>query len=214
MSADGSETLDLLQRWQAGDRAALDALIQRDLPWIRARVHHRLGALLRARGETEDYVQEAMLEVLHYGPKFASESLHRFRALLARIIENMLRDRNDWYRAKRRTISREQPLPSDSILDLDRPDRSVTRPSVDAGRRETESLVRLALELLEPDDRKVLLLRQWDELSFPEIATRMGIAPDAVRMRFRRALPKLAQKVAALRLGQGIDDEAGTEPDA
>ena len=214
MSADGSETLDLLQRWQAGDRAALDALIQRDLPWIRARVHHRLGALLRARGETEDYVQEAMLEVLHYGPKFASESLHRFRALLARIIENMLRDRNDWYRAKRRTISREQPLPSDSILDLDRPDRSVTRPSVDAGRRETESLVRLALELLEPDDRKVLLLRQWDELSFPEIATQMGIAPDAVRMRFRRALPKLAQKVAALRLGPGIDDEAGTEPDA
>ena len=55
MADDLSETMDLLLRWHEGDRAALDELIARDLPWIEQHVRRRLGPALRARGDTQDY---------------------------------------------------------------------------------------------------------------------------------------------------------------
>jgi RNA polymerase sigma-70 factor (ECF subfamily) len=198
MASDDSSIADLLRGWHAGVPGALEALIRLELPWIREHVHHRLGDLLRARGETADYVHDALVEVLRYAPRFVTADRARFRSLLARIIENVLRDRHDWYTAKRRALCRERPLPSGSVLDLDLRHDSVTRPSQEAVRHEREAMVRLALELLDPDDRKVILLRQWDELPFAEIAAQTGFTEDAARMRFRRALPKLAEKVAEL----------------
>jgi RNA polymerase sigma-70 factor, ECF subfamily len=199
---DESETLRLLVAWHAGDRGALQELIARDLPWIEQHVRRRLGPLLRARGDTQDYVQDAMIEVLQYGPRFVSTSQSRFRNLIARIIENTLRDRHDWYKAKRRALSRERPMPADSVLDLDNPELSVTRPSEHAQRHERDALVRLALELLDPEDRKVILLRQWNEMSFPDVGAELGISADSARMRFTRALPRLGQKVVELRSGK------------
>ncbi|HEX5052392.1 MAG TPA: sigma-70 family RNA polymerase sigma factor [Planctomycetota bacterium] len=195
------DTRLLLQRWHAGDRAAIDVLVARDLPWIRAYVHARLGPLLRARGETMDYVQSAIIGVLQYAPRFVTDDRRRFRALVARILENHLRDAHDHHAAACRAPAREQPLPSDSVLDLDLPQRSTAQPGSVAERNEQEAWVRLALELLEPEDRQVLLLRQWQELEFAAIGARMGLSEDASRMRFQRALPKLAHKLEQLRTG-------------
>ena len=105
MADDAAETVTLLQRWHAGDRAALDTLLARDMPWIREHVERRLGQLLRAKGEADDYVQDAVIEVLRYGPRFLIADRERFRGLLARIVENTLRDQHDWYTAKRRECS-------------------------------------------------------------------------------------------------------------
>ena len=217
MPSDGSETMQLLVAWHGGDRSALETLIERDLDWITQHVRRRLGPLLRARGDTQDYVQDAMIEVLQYGPRFVSASKSRFRNIVARIIENMLRDKHDWYKAKRRALSNERPIPTDSVLNLDNPRHSVTRPSENAFRHERESYVRLALEFLDPEDRKVILLRQWEERSFPEIGEELGISPDSARMRFTRALPRLGQKLVELRHGQdtafavGGAEEEGAE---
>jgi RNA polymerase sigma-70 factor (ECF subfamily) len=208
-----SETLQLLQRWHDGDQDALQTLIERDLPWIEQHVRRRLGPVLRAKGETQDYVQDAMIEVLEYAPRFVSASQSRFRNIVARIIENMLRDRNDWYKAKRRAFSKERPIPTDSVLNLDQPQRSVTRPSENAGVSESGAMVRLALELLEPEDRKVILLRQWNEMSFPEIGAELGITADSARMRFTRGLPRLGMKLVELRsglAGSGANEETTT----
>jgi RNA polymerase sigma-70 factor (ECF subfamily) len=193
----------LLQRWHAGDRSALDALLAQHLPWLRGYVKARLGPALRARGETVDFVQEAVVDLLQYAPRFVVEDADCFRGLLARIVENNLRDADDWYGAKRRALSRETMLPGDSALQLDPAARSVTRPSEHAQRNESRNWVLLALELLEPEDRKVILLRQWEELSFTEIGERMGIGESGARMRFQRALPKLARAVEELTGGGG-----------
>ena len=67
-----SETRLLLGRWHGGDRSALDALLERDLPWIRQHVRRRLGANLRARMDSADVVQEAMVEFLRHAPPFQS----------------------------------------------------------------------------------------------------------------------------------------------
>ena len=55
-------TTVLLQRWHAGDRHALEALVETHMEWISLHVKRRLGPALRARAETGDYVQDAVLE--------------------------------------------------------------------------------------------------------------------------------------------------------
>lgn len=193
------ETRMLLRRWHDGDRAAIDALVARDLPWIRDFVERRLGPLLRGRGEPMDYVHDALLQVLAYVPRFVTGDRANFRALLGRMLENHLRDAHDHHAAAKRTPLRERPVPSDSVLDLDRPQQSVTQPSSAAARNEHTAWVRLAIELLDREDRQVLLLREWHGLEFGEIAARMGLQENAARMRFQRALPKLARKLETIR---------------
>lgn len=197
-----SETVDLLRRWHGGDRSALAGLLERDLPWLRAFVRRRLGPVLQKRGETNDFVQEAMIDVLRYGPKFVLADRDQFRALVGRIVENMLRDQFEWHTAKKRAPGAEQPLPSGSVIDLDSGIHAVTRPSEAAAARESEEWVRLGLELLDPEDRQVILLREWHGLGFAEVGSRMGLAENTARMKFQRALPKLAKKVKELRAGR------------
>ena len=192
-------TQELLIRWHGGDGSACEALVERHLPWVSAHVSRRLGPALRAKGQTHDYVQEAMLELLRYGPAFLVEREASFRRLLARIVENVLRDQSDWYHARRRDMARERPLPSDTFLDLDRPRVEVKGPQQEAERQEWECLVRLALELLPPSPRRLLLRRQWDGASFAEIGAELGISEDAARMRFHRALLRVTDVLDRLR---------------
>jgi RNA polymerase sigma-70 factor (ECF subfamily) len=206
------DTVQLLRRWHGGDRKALDALLERDLPWIRERVRRRLGPLLKAKGETEDFVQDAVLEVLRYAPPFVLGDRAQFRALLARIAENVLRDRHDRYAALRRALHRERPLPAGADLDLGPPCDSSLRPSRMAERGEWERWVRLGLELLDPDERELVLLREWDGLRFPEIGARLGVSEDAARMRFHRALAHLADRILRLRSGR-VAEVVGVDPD-
>jgi RNA polymerase sigma-70 factor (ECF subfamily) len=197
------ETVALLRRWHDGDGQALEALLERDLPWIEEHVRRRLGPLLRRDNETQDIVQDTLVEVLRYGPRFLLQNHGHFRALLAKIVENELRMEHERMTAKKRDVRRVRPLPSAlSAISLDPALGVPTRPEVAAERSEMQSWMRLALEFLGPDDRQVILLKEWDGLTFAEIGKRLGVAEDAARMRFNRALPKLAKKVEALQGGE------------
>jgi RNA polymerase sigma factor (sigma-70 family) len=69
--------------------------------------------------------------------------------------------------------------------------------------------MRLALELLPPQDREVLVLREFDELPFDAIAARVGLSESGTRKRYHRALLLLARKTRALRAGEvdeALDD--------
>lgn len=197
-----SQSTALLRRWHSGDESALQQLLVEHLPWIHERVRARLGDALRAKEETQDIVQSALMEFLRYGPRFELENEAHLRFLLGRIAENVLRDRHDFYARRRRQAAREEPLGSESVLLLDPSAREVTRPDEALERKQWRAWVRLALELLEPLDRDVLVMRQWDELDFATIGARLGLEETAARMRFHRALPKLAAKIEALQRGQ------------
>lgn len=199
-----------LQRVHRGDDEALRQLVAEHLPWIEAHVRKKLTPVARAAGETQDFVQEAMLAVLRDGPRFTIDNPAAFRALLARIVENDIVDKVRWLQRGRRDHRRERTLPSDSVVLLDAPVRTVTEPPMRADRNEQQQWLRLALELLEPDDREVIRLRDWDGCSFPEIGRHLGIAEEAARKRYLRALPRLAQKLDLLRQGnwQGSLDSA------
>ena len=53
-----------------------------------------------------------------------------------------------------------------------------------------------ALEALTESQRDIILLRQFEELTFPEIAARLGKSEDACRMMFARAMTALTLKVS------------------
>lgn len=199
MSMGKTQTSQFLQRWHDGDPKGLEDLLARHLPWIRARVSKRMGPVLRRKAETTDYVQDAMVEFLRYGPRILISDGDHFRALLVRIVENALRDKHDWFTRRRRAVSRERPLPADTVLSLDPPRARMKTPSAAAGHHEREAWVRLGMELLEPEDREVLVLRQWENLSFAEIGERLGISKDAARMRNNRAVSRLGEIVGSLR---------------
>jgi len=202
------DTHYLLDRWHEGDRASLDALVERHLPWIRNHVRNRLGPALRGKAETGDYVQDVVVEVLHYTPRFRVENDRQFRALLVRIVENNLRDRHDWFTARRRDIARDPPLGNSTVLGLSAGSRCHS-PSMVVDREEREAWVRLGIEVLEPHDREVIVLREWDRLSFPAIGERLGIDRSAAHKRFSRALDRLTKVVWSLRRGD-LDAALGT----
>lgn len=200
----GSITGQVL-RVQRGDVDALHRLVADHLPWIEAFVRKRLSPLARRDGDTQDFVQRALLDVLRDGPKFAIDDPAAFRALLARIVENTLIDRVRYLQREQRDARRERPLPGDSVLLLDAPARSVTQPAVHAERNEQQAWLRLALELLDPEDREAIRLRDWNGATFAEIGQSLGLGEEAARKRYQRALPKLAEKLELLRRGRVLD---------
>jgi DNA-directed RNA polymerase specialized sigma24 family protein len=57
------------------------------------------------------------------------------------------------------------------------------------------------MEFLGAEDRELLVLRKWDNLSFTEIGKRLGVSPDAARMRHNRAVQRLGDNIWALSTG-------------
>jgi RNA polymerase sigma factor (sigma-70 family) len=208
MGAPEPATLSLLRRWHAGDDEALASLLERHRDAVRALVHQRLGGFLRQREETDDFVQEAMLQVLRDGPRFQIADDRHFRLLLARIVENVIRDRHGYHTAGRRAPARERAISRESVLVLDPPRAGAATPSQITDQREQEAWVQLALELLEADDRRLIVAREWGDVPFAELGAELGTSEDAARMRHQRALVKLGRKVGELRRG-GIQAALG-----
>jgi RNA polymerase sigma-70 factor, ECF subfamily len=204
-----SETAELLRRCHGGDAAAFAELVAHDGAWIGEHVQRRLGPALRARVETQDIVQNTLLEVLRSGPRFVVADRAQMRALLVRMIENVLRHQARHDQQQRRDVRRERPLAQpagDSVLELSPP--TAPGPGTQAAAGEQRDWVRLALELLDADDRDVLVWREFDGESFATIGERLGLAEAHARVRFQRALPKLGRKLQLLqqgRLGEAMD---------
>lgn len=194
------DTVALLEGWHAGDSDCLNRLLERHLPLIRAQVKRRLGPVMRVKAETADFVQDAVVEVLTYGPRFRVEDDDHFRALLVRIVENALRDKHDWFTAQRRDLHRERPLPASTAVELGpRGSTGTETPSRILQREEREALIRLGIELLAPSDREVIVLHEWKRLPFSEIGSLLDISTAAARKRFARAVARLGKRVKALR---------------
>lgn len=179
-------------------------LMQQEAAFVEEQVRRRLGPLLRRQHDTQDIVQAMLLQALRTGPRFLVSDRQHLRALLARMVENSLLVQARHQQRQKRDIRREQPIAvgtTDTVLDLD-PSANITNPGAAAERSETRDWVRLALELLDADDRQVIHLRDYEDLAFGEIATELGEAEDTVRMRYRRAMPRLAKTLARLREGK------------
>ena len=187
----GSDQGELIRRAQAGSSEALNALYERCAGRLLAYVRLRLGRELRARLESRDILQAALVKSIERLPQLRGEDTGSLMGWLARIADNEIRDRADYYQRQRREAARELPLEDDA------PVPSLTRSALSRVILDEEAeRLEAALEALSPAHREVILLRKFEELSFPEIAQRLGKREDACRMLLARAMTALTLKMA------------------
>jgi RNA polymerase sigma-70 factor (ECF subfamily) len=123
--------------------------------------------------------------------QFEGTETRAWNAWLMRIAENEIRDRADHQHRQRRDAAREAPL------DDEAPVAALTRSALTRLIQSEESRrLEAAIESLSDAHREVILLRTFRELSFGEIAKRLGKSEDACRMLMTRAMTALTLRLA------------------
>ena len=184
------ETARLFEEAQSGGPEALDALYRRCAAKLLPLIRLRMGRTLRAEMESRDILQSVMLKSFRKLPQ-----VHEGAALmgwLSRIAENEIRDRVDYLHRQQRDAARNVPI--DDAAEVPAPLRRAL--SLVIMGEEAERLEQ-ALEALPADQREVIVLRKLEEMTFPEIAARLGKSDDACRMMFARAMAALTLRFHA-----------------
>ena len=190
---DSAATRELLQRVRQGDRQAFGELFEGHRPYLVQFVELCLDPRLRPRVDPSDVVQEAQLEAVRRLRDYLDRPGMPFRLWLRHLAhDRLLKLRRHHLATARRARSREVALPDRSSLALA---QQLLARGPTAGeqldQRELAQRVRQALAQLAESDREVLLLRNFEGLSYQEIAYILGIEPAAARQRHGRALLRL-----------------------
>jgi RNA polymerase sigma-70 factor, ECF subfamily len=171
--------------------AALGKLFEQHRARLLAMVRRRLDPALSARVDPEDIVEDAFLRAgsrwSDYDPGVMSGYTWLYRIVLDCLIETSRKAH-----AAGRSIRREVPWPERSSVELGLGlVGSTTTPSEAFARAELRQQIAWAVQQLKPDDREILAMRHFDELSHQEAAAVLGITPDAAMQRYARALRRL-----------------------
>jgi RNA polymerase sigma-70 factor (ECF subfamily) len=191
---------ELAQRAAAGDRAAVDALIERHLPELRAFVRLRAGDALRRRESTSDLVQSTCREVLTHLERFQFPDESAFRRWLFVTAQRKIADRADHYAAQKRAAAREERLASEAGVQdeqLANCYRRFSSPSRRALVRDEIEQLERAFDALTEEQREIVTLAHVVGLSRAQIAEQVGKSENAVRIVLHRALARLAEIVNA-----------------
>jgi len=175
---------DLVAAFQDGDVSAFDGLVAR---WDR-KIE---GAIFRVVGRSEDakdLCQEVFLKAYRALGTFKREA--RFSSWLYQIALNACRDR--LRRRRGRTY-----LSLDDLEDSGEPPLAMGGPSalelVEA--RDLSRIVELAMAELAPEQREVIVLKEYQDLTFLEIAEVLDVPISTVKTRLYRGLGQLRQRL-------------------
>ena len=198
MWPDADKTQELLSQARAGQREAISELLDRHRDALRRMVALRMDRALQQRVDASDIVQDALIEANRRLQEYLKNPQLPFRLWLHQIARDRLIDAHRRHRvAARRSLDREQPLAARATLDHSTMDlaaqlcdRELT-PAAAATRHEIERRFQAALEELEENDREVILLRHFEQLSNQETAQALGLSEPAAGMRYLRAVRRL-----------------------
>jgi RNA polymerase sigma-70 factor (ECF subfamily) len=194
----------LLVLAKAGDGAALGRLLERYRNYVGLLIQLQVGRRLRSKVDIDDLLQEIWLEIHRKIGSFRGRSEREFltwaRRLIGSILANQVRH---YFGTKQRDLRLERAL----IDELDQSSRSLNEslvasqssPSQQAVRREQAVLLADALQDLPEDYREVIILRQLEGLSFPDVARRMDRTENSVKNVWLRALARLRRSLEDLR---------------
>ena len=184
----------LVQAAAAGDEGALQALLERYLPQLRAYVRLRAGAAIRAQESASDIVQSVCREVLENAARFEHPNEGAFKNWMFATALRKIVDRKRYYTAQKRDIDRNQAEDGG-----ERDERGLaecyntfTAPSQRAIANEDIERIEAAFEQMPEDYREVITLAHLVGLSRKEIAEQMGKTEGAVRTTLFRALARLS----------------------
>lgn len=185
---EGLSTRILYRRANAGEREALEQLLERMRPRLEAWVALRMGPALQARLDAEDIVQEILLKASGAIGSFKPEGKHAFVKWLFKVARNQISDWQRHYMAAKRDLQREQELRSGVPAQR-------TGPYSHAARNDLMERLLDALALLPENYRDILRLRRIEYLDNGEAAERLGIPRGNASVLYVRAMQALRRKL-------------------
>jgi RNA polymerase sigma-70 factor (ECF subfamily) len=186
-----------------GDSHALGSLLEGHRAYLRMLAVVQIGRRLRSKLDADDLLQEAFLRAHQAIGQFRGATEEEFLSWLRGILAHVLADQIRRYHG---TEQRDPRLERALDLDLERSSEGFIRvlaaptssPSQRVVRHERAVRLTEALERLPPAGREVLVLRHFHDLTFPEIANRMGRSLDGVKNLWIRALARLRREAGYL----------------
>ena len=175
----GRSDEELVEACQAGEASAFDVLVGRWEDRIRGAAYRFLGSEEEAR----DVAQEAFLKAYRALGGFKREA--RFSSWLYQIATNLCRDRLRRRRA-RATVSLEELEETGPVIVETRPGAHELLQQMDLARA-----VRRAVHALNEEQREVVILKEYQGLTFLEIAHSLDLPVSTVKTRLYRGLGQL-----------------------
>lgn len=176
----GADEADLVRRCAAGDQTACAELVSAHERMVYQLAYHLLGT----REEALDLSQEVFLRVFRTMGAFRGQA--SLRTWIYRIVINQASNRQRWWRRRRQSdqVSLDQHMQAHGELpqraDVAAPDRLLAR-------KEAAARLWQAMDRLPFDQRTAVVLREFDGLSYEEIAFSLDIAVGTVKSRLTRA---------------------------
>ena len=187
----GRSDEELVEACQAGEASAFDVLVARWEDKIRGAAYRFLGSEEEAR----DVAQEAFLRAYRALGGFKQEA--RFSSWLYQIATNLCRDRLR-RRRTRAAVSLEELEEMGPVIVETRPGAHERLQQMDLAR-----LVRRAVHALPEEQREVVILKEYQGLTFLEIAQSLDLPVSTVKTRLYRGLGQLRLRLE--REGLGVE---------
>jgi RNA polymerase sigma-70 factor (ECF subfamily) len=196
----------LLAAARGGSGPALEELLERH----QAQVYRFGMKMCRDPEDAKDVLQDTLLAVARGVRDFrGASSLSTWLYSIARSFCIKKRRRSQFAPEEERSLDTDLTTEANRLAD---PGRS---PDETLAGKQVEQALEKAISALEPMYREVLLLRDVEGLTAPEVAEVLGLSVQAVKSRLHRARLSVRERVAPL-LGVNLDLPAaapGTCPD-
>jgi len=183
-----ARTRDLFEQARLGGPEELNAFYERCARKLLPIIRLRLGRTLRREVESRDILQSVLCKSV--------DKLNTVKdpgavmGWLAKLADNEIRDLADFHQRQMRDSARRAPI--DDAAGVPAPVRQALS-RVILG--EQAARVETALESMTPAQRDLIILRKFEELTFPEMAKRLNSTEDACRVGFSRAMAALLMKL-------------------
>jgi RNA polymerase sigma factor (sigma-70 family) len=178
-------TFHLIDRARNGDRHALEQLFARHLKPLQRWASGRLPRWARDLADTDDLVQDTLLQTFKRIEGFEPRRVGALQAYLRQAVLNRIRDE----------LRRKGRQPDATALDGLELDRAESPLEQAIGQEAVERYER-ALEQLTPPDREAIIGRVEMGYSYEELAEALGKpTPDAARKAAQRALVRLVDEM-------------------
>ena len=181
---------ELVQAFQAGDASVFDELLRR---WDR-KIQGAIYRLMGSEEEARDLCQETFLKAYRALPGFKREA--RFSSWLYQIAVNACRDRMRRKKKTRGLVSLDEMCETGAPLPA--PEGPTALDLVEAG--DLARAVAAAVASLPAEQREVIVLKEYQDLTFLEIADVLKLPISTVKTRLYRGLVQLRERLES----QGI----------
>lgn len=191
MPHDAQTDLHLLEELRNGRDSALNAIIDR---WEKPLTSFA-WRYVQNEADAQDMVQETFAKVYHYKDRFRRDT--RLSAWLFTTLANQCRNFGRWKR-RHPTVSlvspEEGPENYKSAIAFD-PEDNLPSPAQAADTKDMVAHLKQAIYSLPHDLKTTLLLYQYENLSYKEIAEILGCSPKGIETRLYRTRKLLKKKL-------------------